>query len=144
MAQQTVIDVAKAPIEAFNAKDWDATRRTIASGAVYDEVATHTKADGADNVLTVWQGWASAFPDVQGTIDAAYAAGDTVILEITWRGTHTDTLRAASGEIPATGRRIEIPACQIVDVADGKVQRVRQYFDMATMMEQLGVGAAAV
>jgi hypothetical protein len=34
-------------------------------------------------------------------------------------------------------------ACQIVDVADGKAQRIRQYFDMATMLAQLGISSAA-
>jgi steroid delta-isomerase-like uncharacterized protein len=144
MTQQTVADVAKAPIVAFNAKDWDATRKALSSDVRYDEVATHREAGGVNDVLTVWRSWASAFPDVQGTFESVHVAGSTVVLEIIWRGTHTATLRAGAGEIPPTGRQIEIKACQIVEVADGTVLRVRQYFDMATMMQQLGLATAGV
>ena len=62
-----------------------------------------------------------------------------MILELTWRGTHTGVLRTAAGEIPATGKRIEIRACQFIEVAYDKTQQIRHYFDMATMLAQLGV-----
>jgi ketosteroid isomerase-like protein len=50
--------------------------------------------------------------------------------------------RTAAGEIPATGKPIEMRACQIIDVADGKTQQIRQYLDITTMMAQLGVTEA--
>ena len=43
--------------------------------------------------------------------------------------------------LTATGKKIELPACQIIEIADGKVKSMRQYFDMATMMQQLGITA---
>ena len=141
MSQQTLIDAAQAPIAAYNLKNWDATMRTLAPGVVYDEVGTGRQIRGAVDVIAAWKGWAAAFPDSKATFDAAHVSGDTVILEITWRGTHTGPLRTPAGEIPATGRQIEIRACQIVEIADGKAQQVLHYFDMATMMTQLGVNA---
>ena len=42
-------------------------------------------------------------------------------------------------DCPATGKTIEMRACQVVDVADGKARGIRQYLDMATMTTQLGV-----
>jgi steroid delta-isomerase-like uncharacterized protein len=139
MAHQTVVDAAKAPVLAFNAKDWDATRLSIADAVVYDEVGTNRISTGANDVLILWKSWAEAFPDIKGTFESVEVSGNRVILEITWRGTHKAPLRTAVAEIPATGKRIEIRACQIVDVVDGKVELVRQYFDMATMMRQLGL-----
>lgn len=143
MSQQ-LIDAAKASIVGYNNKDWDAVKRSVGANFVYDEVATHRTVRGIDDVLAVWQGWAATFQDSKGTFDVAHVAGNTVVLEGAWRGTHTGALKTPGGDIPATGRTIDIRACVIVDVADGKAQRFRQYFDMATMLAQLGVGATAV
>jgi hypothetical protein len=32
-----------------------------------------------------------------------------------------------------------VRAVQVVEVADGKAKNIRQYFDMATILEQMGV-----
>jgi steroid delta-isomerase-like uncharacterized protein len=139
MSEQTLIDAAKAPIVAYNEKDWEAVKRGLTPGLVYDEVATHRKLNGASDVIAAWKDWAATFPDSKATFDQTHVSGNTVILELTWRGTHRGVLRTATGEIPATGKKIEMPACQIIDLTNGKVQRIRQFFDMATMLTQLGV-----
>jgi steroid delta-isomerase-like uncharacterized protein len=140
---QTLIDAAKAPVIAYNNKDWDAVKRVIGANYLYDEVATHRVVRGVADVIALWQGWAAAFPDSKATFEATHVSGNTVVLEVTWRGTHTGALRTPGGDIAATGRKIEIRACQVCDVADGTAQRMRQYFDMATLFTQLGVSAAA-
>lgn len=139
MSDQALIDAAKASIVAYGNKDWDAVRRVVTPAVVYDEVSTSRKVRGIDDLLTIWKGWAAAFPDSKATFENAHVSGNTVILELTWRGRQTGPLRTAAGEIPATGKPIEMRACQIVDVVDGKTQQIRQYFDIATMMTQLGV-----
>jgi steroid delta-isomerase-like uncharacterized protein len=139
MSQQTLVDAAKAPVLAYNEKNWEAVSLAIASDLAYDEVGTGRNLRGAPDVIAAWQGWADAFPDSNATFEAAHVSGNTVILEVTWRGTHGGPLRTPAGDIPATGRKIEMRACQVVDIADGKVRGIRQYLDMATMMAQLGV-----
>ena len=138
MPDQALVDAAKASILAYNEKDWDAVKRTVTSGLVYDEVSTNRKTQGVDEVITTWKGWATAFPDSKATFEDAHVSGNTVILELTWRGNHTGALQTPAGEVPATGKPIEVRACQIIDVVDGKTQQVRHYFDMATLMKQIG------
>ena len=140
---QAIVDVATAPILAYNAKNWDEVARTIASDAVYDEVANRRVARGASEVVTRWKGWGEAMPDSSGTIESALVSGNTVILELTWRGTHSGPLRTPGGDLPPTGNTFEVRACMIVDVSDGKTRVMRHYFDMATMLAQLGIAAAA-
>ena len=138
MSQQ-LVDAAKAPTVGYNDKNWEAVERAVASDFSYDEVATHRNVRGVDDVIGIWRGWAAAFPDSKATFDRAHVCGNTVILEVTWRGTHSGPLRTPTGETAATGKKIEMRGCQIVDVADGKVRSIRQYYDMATLMSQLGV-----
>jgi steroid delta-isomerase-like uncharacterized protein len=140
MSEQSTIDAAKASIIAYNEKNWDRVKETVAPTLVYDEVGTHRKITGVNDVIDAWKGWAQAIPDSKATFEREVASGNTVTLEVTWRGTHTGPLKTPEGEIPASGRKVELRAVQVVDVRDGKAQSIRQYFDMATLLQQIGVG----
>jgi steroid delta-isomerase-like uncharacterized protein len=140
LSAKQLIDTAKALTVAYNDKNWEAMKAGVTPDLVYDEVATGRKLQGVDQVLPAWQGWAAAFPDSKGTIDNAYASGDKVVQEVTWRGTHQGPLPTPKGPIPATGKRIEVRACIVCEFAGEKIKLERQYFDMATMLQQLGVG----
>lgn len=139
MSQQALVDAAKASVMAYNDKNWDAANKSLASDVTYDEVATQRTLKGTADVLKAWKGWGEAFPDSKASFDGAHVSGNTVFLELTWRGTQTGTLHAPAGTIPATNKKIEMRAIQVVDVADGKARSIRHYFDMATMLQQLGV-----
>ncbi|MGH2668350.1 MAG: ester cyclase [bacterium] len=135
---QQLIAAAKAPTIAYSDKNWPAARAALTPDAVYDEVATHRRVQGVDEVITLWQGWAAAFPDSRATFHGAVATGSTVVLEVTWEGTHQGALQTPEGPIAPTGKRIELRACQVIELAGEKVKVYRQYFDMATMLHQLG------
>ncbi|HEY3117465.1 MAG TPA: ester cyclase [Chloroflexota bacterium] len=137
--QQQLIDAAKAPVQAYNDKNWAALRASVSPDFVYDEVATNRKVQGIDQVIPLWQGWATAFPDSKATFDRELASGNTVVFEVTWRGTHKGPLQTPNGPIAATGKRIEVRACMAIEVADDKAKAQRQYFDMATLLQQIGV-----
>jgi steroid delta-isomerase-like uncharacterized protein len=90
----------------------------------------------SDNVLDILKGRATAMPDSKATFNSS---GNTVVLEVTWRGTHKGPEKTPSGDIPATGKTFELRACQVVDVANDRVRSVRQYFHMRSLRQQLGV-----
>src|SRR6266699_4819904 len=104
MSQQSLTDAAKAPIIAYNDKDWKAVKAAVTPGFLYDEVATQRKIQGVDQVITAWQGWGTAFPDSKATFHNAYASGDTVVLEVTWRGTHKGPLADRDGSNTGNGQ----------------------------------------
>jgi steroid delta-isomerase-like uncharacterized protein len=139
VSPQALIDAAKAPILAFNDKNWDRVRASITPDFVYDEVASGRKPQGADAVIPVWQGWAQAFPDSKATFNNALVSGNSVVLEVTWKGTHQGPLQTPKGAIAATNKPIEIRACFIVELAGERARLQRHYFDMATLFEQIGV-----
>jgi steroid delta-isomerase-like uncharacterized protein len=134
-----LITAAKAPVVAYNNKDWDAVRAAVVPGFKYDEVATHRKLEGPEQVIEAWKGWATAFPDSKATFHSAHVAGNVVVIEITWTGTHTGPMATPDGEIPATGNSLEMRGVIVGEISDGKVAKQTQYFDMMTMMTQLGL-----
>jgi predicted ester cyclase len=58
--------------------------------------------------------------------------------------THTGTFATPAGEIPPTGNRVELDACDVVRIgSDGRITSWHSYFDQASMMAQLGAVPAA-
>ena len=58
-------------------------------------------------------------------------------------GTHTGPLATPMGVIPPTGRRVDFPLCDVWEVRDGKVVSTHNYFDVMSLLGQLGISAAA-
>jgi predicted ester cyclase len=84
------------------------------------------------------QGWKQAMPDVRGKVTTAFAAGNRAVLEVTYEGTHTGPFKGPSGNVPPTGRRQVTPAAWILEFDGGKIKESHQYFDMLSLLQQLG------
>ena len=138
-----VIEIAKAAVTAYNEKDWNKGKDILAADAVYDEKGTHRRIQGAGEIIEAWQGWAKAFPDSKATFVREFASGDTAVLELVWKGVHTGPLQTPTGTIPPSNKPIEMPACQVVQVEGGKVKSASHYFDMLTLLTQIGAMKSA-
>ena len=139
MAEQDVIRAARGIVDAFNASDWERCKAAMTSDSVYDEVSTSRTLRGVGEVIPVWQGWKEAMPDIKGTVTNACATGNTVVLEVTWKGTHTGPLQGPSGTVPATGKQQTTRAGWVMNFDGEKLKESRHYFDMLSFMQQLGI-----
>jgi steroid delta-isomerase-like uncharacterized protein len=98
-----------------------------------------TTVRGADEISELFSAFASAFTDLRHNVSFGFEADDLVALEGAVTGTHTGTLAAPTGEIPATGRSIDYRFAVIARVTDGKIAEMRSYWDVAQFMTQLGL-----
>jgi steroid delta-isomerase-like uncharacterized protein len=105
-------------------------------------VATGQTFRGPEGARQFLQGWATAFPDSQVETTTVVADDETAAMEFVGRGTHTGPLVSPAGDIPATGQRVETPFAQVMRIHDGKVTQARLYFDLGTILRQLGVMSA--
>jgi steroid delta-isomerase-like uncharacterized protein len=136
---QTSLQVARAPVEAYNDKNWHRLRSAVAPDFVYEEVATQRRIEGADALVACWQTWARAFPDSKGRVEEQFVSEKAAVLEVTWLGTHTGLLDLPGGPVTPTNRPIKLQSCQVLELRDGKAQSIRHYFDIATLLQQLGM-----
>jgi predicted ester cyclase len=81
----------------------------------------------------------SAFPDGRVEITNVIADDRQAVVEYTGQGTMTGAMSTGGGDIPPTGRRMQMKLCDFMEIEDGKVIRYRSYFDAAFMMQQLGL-----
>jgi steroid delta-isomerase-like uncharacterized protein len=142
MAEQDLIKVARGLVDAFNRGDWEGCRAALAADSLYDEVGTSRRLQGVAQTIQCLQGWKGAWPDVKGTVNNAFATGNTAVLEITWQGTHTGPLPLPSGTLPATGNQFTIRTGWLCDFDGGRIKESRHYFDMLSLMQQIGALSA--
>jgi len=79
-----------------------------------------------------------SLPRREGTITKVTEGPDTVVLEITWQGTHTGDLVSPMGAIPPSGKRVNLSAVQVVRFKGDKVAETRHFFDLMTLLDQIG------
>jgi steroid delta-isomerase-like uncharacterized protein len=126
--------IARQYTDAWNRRDW------AKMSSLFHSDYTYTGGDGQvqkgpEAGLAVGQMFAGAFPDGKINIKEIHVCGNTALVEFVGTGTHKGDLMG----IAPTGRSISIPVCDILDTKDGKIVAEREYFDMAHMMQQLGV-----
>ncbi len=81
------------------------------------------------------QGFFSAFPDAEFTIDDMIAEGDRVATKKTFTATHTGDL----GDIAATGNRVTLQFVDIMRVRNGRIVEHWLSMDQLSLLQQLGV-----
>lgn len=134
----TTRDVLNKTTELWNAHDregWTACAaediEVIVSGGV--------RLTGQQGAAQLFDTWTEAFPDTHVEHVLQVVEGDNAVQESHFRGTHTGTMRSPAGEIPATGREVDIPFTALMSVRDGKMTGFRVYFDQLDMLSQLGL-----
>jgi steroid delta-isomerase-like uncharacterized protein len=125
--------------EDWNDRDFDRAAKHISGDAALTIVGTRERFEGPDGFRRFNTMWADAFPDGRVDVETVIDGGDRVVVEFVGRGTHTGPLVSPMGEIPATGRSLELKLCDVYEFRNGKVQAQRTYFDTASLMQQLGL-----
>ncbi|HEY1506453.1 MAG TPA: ester cyclase [Stellaceae bacterium] len=121
-----------------NSKDTPQFVAQFAEGGYFYDVGAGKKYYGNDIGLTV-EVYATAFPDMHRELYQLYRKGDLVVVELSLNGTHKGDLVLPPGTIPATGKEIHAPCCDVFHLKDGKVVSFHCYVAVPILLQQLGV-----
>jgi len=133
------IAVARTFHEAWTERNPERGEAVIAENCEFVDVARREVLRGPEGYRSDYERWRTAFPDGTVEITNVIAASDWVVVEFTNRGTNTGPLRSAVGEFPPTNRRIEVSYCSVMQIKNGKVVSGRDYYDVSTILRQLGL-----
>ena len=140
MAEQDFTRLCREYVEVFNKGDWQRYKEMLTPDTVYEEFGTQRRIQGADQIVDADRAWKEAFPDAEGKISNICSSGSMGCIELTWEGTHRGTLMGPEGNIPATGKRASVRAALFLTFEGDKVKECRHYFDLMTLLQQIGVG----
>jgi ketosteroid isomerase-like protein len=93
---------------------------------------------GADIGRTV-EVYAKGFPDMHRELYNFYLSGDIVCVELSLNGTHKGPLVLPTGTIPATGKKMSTPCCDVFHIENGKVKVFHCYPSGTILLGELGV-----
>lgn len=133
-------DIINKLIDAFNRHDANAFAALHAAKAVAYDPQYTDPLQGKEAIGKDIEDFFVTFPDVQATLTSILANDDTVACEMEMNGTNKGPIVTPTGEIPATDRRMEMRVALFVRFDDqGLITQSRRYFDMAGLMQQLGL-----
>ena len=102
---------------------------------LYEDVPLGIVNNGKDELRAFGQQVFNAFPDLEIHLTAHVAAADCAMLEWTMSGTHQADLLG----MPATGKSFSVRGATALQLDDGLISRNSDYWDMATVLTQLGL-----
>lgn len=130
--------LAEKSLKAFNAHDLEAMARDAAPD-IEGTAPGGMKVKGPQAIKEFNQNFVTAFPDARVETKKMHVAGNTVIVEGVFHGTHNGTLKTPMGDLPATGRKVDGEYVQIVDVDRGLIKRSHLIYDQVDLLTQLGM-----
>jgi steroid delta-isomerase-like uncharacterized protein len=113
--------------------------RDVISDDIIHTSATAGTVTGIEAFLAFVTAFKQAFPDLHWEMRDFIEGSNTVVAEGVFIGTNTGTMVGPRGPIPATGRRVELPFCDIWRVRNGRIVENRIYYDQVTFLDQLGL-----
>ena len=139
MSSDDLKALARREMEAFRTGDLSIIDEIIAPGYVGHDLANPEEIRGPEGVKAQIQGYRTAFPDLELTIESQHAEGDTVVTRWSGRGTHRGDLWG----IAPTGRECVVAGCSVVRCADGQFHEDWTYWDALGLMQQIGAVSTA-
>src|ERR671937_2769871 len=124
--------------DTFNAHDIDGFAEVVADDVVF-EAPGGMRGEGKAACVEFYGGWWSAFPDAHVDVQGLHIVDEVAVEEGTFTGTHNGVLRTPAGEIPPTGRSVNLGYIQVLRFREGKHVSFNLIFDRLLMLEQLGV-----
>jgi steroid delta-isomerase-like uncharacterized protein len=133
---QARMAVVEEHIRCENRHELDALMATFGLDARYDHEPWGDHRIGRDGVRSYHAELLRALPDLAIEVKHRHLASDSVVVEVTIRGTHLGPWRG----LPATGRRLEFPLCGVYTFdAGARLAGERIYYDRRTVLGQLGL-----
>lgn len=133
-------EVVREAYAAAEAKDLDLDKfvSLFADDGYFLDVPSGLKWTGAE-VRQPMEGIQAPFPDFHRELLKVYSAGEgIVVVELRLQGTHKgDFMVPGGGVLPGTGKRFDVPCCDVFEVKDGKIKAFHCYNMRSTWLEQL-------
>ncbi len=102
------------------------------------DVPSGVTSHGPDGYKQMILFFAEGFPDSGIEITNLFATEDQAVVEFIGRGTNTGPLHMPGGDVPPTGRAVELRFCDVYRIENGKIVSYRSYYDALSFMQQLG------
>jgi len=120
--------------EAWSSHDVDRIASFLADDFIYEDVPTGSRHSDIDEFKARWRAFLKGCPDFRVQWETLFATGNMAGGEWIMSGTQTGDWPM----MPATGKSFALRGAAVIELKDGKIKRNAEYWDMMSLMQQLG------
>jgi ketosteroid isomerase-like protein len=132
-------DVVSRFWSAFEAGELDSMAELMTPDAVFIQPGM-PEVRGSEEMKMMLGGWRAAFPDLRHEEQEVVESGDTVVVQLRVKGTHTGPMRLPDGqEVAPTGREMVWESVDWIKLRDGKLAFWKVYQDTVPFLTALGL-----
>jgi steroid delta-isomerase-like uncharacterized protein len=135
IAERSLAEIADTHEAAEAAHDSAGVAKTFAAEGVLDPKPTGATFTGHTAITAWYADLFTAFPDLAPALVNRYQDGNVIVDEVVFSGRHDGPFLG----IPATGKLVKVAASVVYEFAGGAIIRESAYWDVATMLIQMGV-----
>jgi steroid delta-isomerase-like uncharacterized protein len=135
--QQDLASIPRILVDSFNNRNTEQALLLFSDDAQWMDMCTQKVFRGKEGYRQFDQAWLTAFPDGKVEIKDIMVSDDRIVVEYIGRGTQTGPLTGPEGVLQPTGKHVELPMCDIMQIKSGLIVSGRTYYDSATLMRQL-------
>ena len=135
-SQSDIAQWKKGETEAWNAHDVEKVLSYYADDCIYEDLAAQKINRGRDEISVFVENAFKGFPDLKIETKNIFISGDYVCSEFIWGGTYMADI---PGLPPANGKSFSVRGAHIVKLRGDKAISITDYYDGASMMQQLGL-----
>ena len=135
------VEIHRAAHDAFNERDWERMRSLMTETIVYSDRPRGLELGSLDEFLGWLQEWVTGMSDARVSEPDYLEAGEYSVCRFIGRGLNDGPMGPGNA---VTGKRMDMPFCEILRVQDGRVVSGEIFYDQLTMLTQLGLAEAPV
>jgi len=125
--------IVRGMFAALNERDYARAAGAIAEHCEWWSMPAETLHRGPSAIVAGLREFSAAFPDWRADIERVTGSGSIAVAERATSGTFTHAFRGR----PPNGRSFRRRGCSVADVRGGKIVHYRDYYDRASMLQQL-------
>jgi steroid delta-isomerase-like uncharacterized protein len=129
-------EIMKSLIELWASKNPQIIDDLFIEECVYEDVPDQASYHGKEEVKAFLAELFTWSPDLKVEYTATFFKDDWAAVEWRWDGTQTGDIR---GLMEATGRPYSLRGASVLEIEDGKIKRISDYYNAGRLLYQLGI-----
>lgn len=130
--EPTIEKVIKDWLRAYNSRDTNAAVSFFTDDGVYEDKAFGQTYHGKKEILDFFNLAHADLPNLKWDLISIFSADNRAVFESVLSATHS---HSSFPGVPATGKQILLKAATIVELRDGKIARVADYYNLPSFLE---------
>ena len=140
MTIQQNLQIVKETLAAFNAHDMTSFVKHMVDDVRDYMPGRPAPLRGLEAIRDDNAAFLTIFPDARFTITNAFGQGCWICIQGIFEATHQGPFPVSGGQpIPPTGKQVRISQCMVVQMEDGKIREIHEYFNHLDFVNQLGI-----